>query len=219
MAELGAPAADVQRAMDFLASFNFGGEDPAAPESSACASLQDLQLRLREALADKATPMRAEHVAAALDVAAAARFTLSLSAAEYGVLEGLSNLDPSLGGLHSESVTTDGPGEQLTRQVSAADSLTDQPQDDPVLQRAIARHVISAVSATDGSVWVMREMARGLQGWNFTYLCKDSLQHWQRQNKAKPKLIIAEYTQKDMDPALAGERPVPPVPPVPRLDS
>lgn len=193
--------------MDFLTSFNFDTDDSANPKSSSCASVDDLQLRLRDVLAERATPTRAEHVATTLDISATARFTLNLSTTENGVLEGLNNLDPSLGGIRATSVNMENSGEQTTRDIVATDALLNQPQDDPVLQRAVARHIIAAVSATDGSVWIMREMSRDSQGWNFTYLCKDSAQQWDRQNKGKTKLIIGEYTQRDMDPTLMSERP------------
>lgn len=191
--------------MDFLSSFNFDTDNSAASGVLSCASVEDLQLRLRDALTEKATPTRAEHVDITLDIGAAARLTLSLSTTENSVLDGLGDLDPALGGLRSESATTETSGEQSTRSISATDVLMNQPQDDPVLQRAVARHISSAVSATDGSSWIMREMSRDSQGWNFTYLCKDSSQQWGRQNAGRTKLIIGEYSQREMDPILMSK--------------
>ncbi|PNY26598.1 ATP-dependent DNA helicase II subunit 1, partial [Tolypocladium capitatum] len=189
---------------DFLAGFSFGADDAARAETSTCASAADLQLRLREMLNAKVTSTRAQHVATTLDISAAAHFTLGLSQAENDALEGLDMVDPSLGGIRSTSVTASSPGVQSRRLTQAADSLTNQPQDDPVLQRAVARHIISAVSATDSSVWVVRDMSHGPQGWDITYLCRDSSQQWERQNKGKTALVVGEFTKGAPDPTLMG---------------
>ncbi|UNI22014.1 hypothetical protein JDV02_007942 [Purpureocillium takamizusanense] len=189
---------------DFLAGFNFGADDalPAAP--SACNSIEDLQLRLHDVLEGKTTPNRAEHVTATVDLGAGAELTLDISHAENDALEGLSNVDPSLAGLISGGAVGDGQQGALNRTVRVSDVISNQPQDYPVLQRAIARHIIAAVGATDGSTWAMREMSRASQGWTFTYQCKDSAQQWLRQNKTNSKHIIAEYTNKEPDPVLAS---------------
>ncbi|PHH90357.1 hypothetical protein CDD83_3919 [Cordyceps sp. RAO-2017] len=187
---------------DFLASFNLGADDGAPPQPSTCASIEGLQLRLAATLADKSTETRVEHVSTSLDICATTHLTVSFSMEENGVLEALSNLDPSLGGLHSTSVSVDTAEEQAMRKITASDALTNQPQDDPVLQRAVAKLIISAVSATDSSTWVVRDMSRGPQGWNFTYICDNSFQQWNIQNKGKTDAIIGEYTLREPDPVL-----------------
>lgn len=190
---------------DFLAGFTFGADDASQSRTSACDSTDDLQFRLRAMLDAKVTPTRAEHVATTLDIAATAQLTLSLSQADNDALEGLTNVDPSLGGIRSTGVTAENPGGATLRVTQAADALMDQPQDDPVLQRVIAKHIISAVSATDGGAWVMREMSRGLGGWSFSYLCKDSFQQWDRQNKGRSKPVVGEFTSKEPDPNMMSE--------------
>ncbi|GJN67108.1 ATP-dependent DNA helicase II subunit 1 [Purpureocillium lilacinum] len=197
-------AAPRQRDMaDFLASFNFGAAEALPAEPSACDSVEELQLRLHEVLEAKTSPTRAEHVATTIDLAAGAHLTLGVSQTENDALEGLSNVDPSLAGMAS-SGGGDGQQAALTRTVRVSDAISNQPQNDPVLQRAIAKYIIAAVSAADGSTWVMREMSRASQGWNFTYQCRDSTQQWERQNKGKAKHIIAEYTHKEPDPAVVS---------------
>ncbi|KAL3955341.1 hypothetical protein ACCO45_010904 [Purpureocillium lilacinum] len=188
---------------DFLASFNFGAAEALPAEPSACDSVEELQLRLHEVLEAKTSPTRAEHVATTIDLAAGAHLTLGVSQTENDALEGLSNVDPSLAGMAS-SGGGDGQQAALTRTVRVSDAISNQPQNDPVLQRAIAKYIIAAVSAADGSTWVMREMSRASQGWNFTYQCRDSTQQWERQNKGKAKHIIAEYTHKEPDPAVVS---------------
>ncbi|KAJ4205161.1 ATP-dependent DNA helicase II subunit 1 [Fusarium falciforme] len=188
---------------DFLASFNLGAQTPAASSNPQCDSVQDLQLRLRGALDAKVTPNRAEHLSITLELGATVRFELSVSEPENGALDNLNNIDPLMGGMRSASVAADQAGGQLSRVVFANDTLMNQPQDDPALQRSVAKHIIGLVSATDGSTWTVREVSRGSQGWTFTYLCKDSYQQWNRQTSKNPtKAIVGEFSQRDPDPVL-----------------
>ncbi|UPL02003.1 hypothetical protein LCI18_012937 [Fusarium solani-melongenae] len=188
---------------DFLASFNFGAQTPAASSNPQCDSVQDLQLHIRSALDAKVTPNRAEHLSITLELRATVRFQLSVSEPENGALDNLNNIDPLMGGIRSASVAADQSGGQLSRVVFANDTLMNQPQDDPALQRSVAKHIIGLVSATDGSTWIVREVSRGSQGWTFTYLCKDSYQQWNRQTSKNPtKAIVGEFSQRDPDPVL-----------------
>lgn len=191
---------------DFLASFNLGAQTPTASSNPQCDSVQDLQLHLRGALDAKVTPNRAEHLSITLELRATVRFQLAVPEPENGVLESLSNIDPLMGGVHSASVTADEAGGQHSRVVFANDTLMNQPQDDPALQRSVAKHIIGLVSSTDGSTWTVREVSRGSQGWTFTYLCKDSFQQWNRQTSKNPtKALVGEFSQRDPDPVLYGK--------------
>ena len=189
---------------DFLSSFNLGSELPARSNDPGCASVDDLQLRLRAVLAAKTTPTRAEHVSLALELRASVRFALGTADPDGDALEGLSLVDPSLGGFRSHVVPAGENGGQAHRIVSATETLMNQPENDPVLQKAVAKHVIGAISAADGSSWTVREVSKGNQGWTFTYICKDSYQHWSRLNsKAFSHAIIGEYSLKEQDPVLS----------------
>ena len=191
---------------DFLASFSLGEQTPAPSNNLPCGSVQDIQIHLRGLLDSKATPNRAEHVSVTLEIKSSVRFTLMLSDSENGVFENLNNIDPSLGGTRSAPVPTDQSGGQLSRVVDANEALMNQPQDDPALQRSVAKHIITAVSATDGSTWNVREVSRGTQGWAFTYLCKDSYQQWSCQNAKNPsKAIVGEYSHRELDSTLSGK--------------
>ncbi|KAM5361715.1 hypothetical protein ACJZ2D_012938 [Fusarium nematophilum] len=188
---------------DFLSSFNLGAQTPAASNNPQCDSVQDLQLHLRGILDAKATPNRAEHVSITLELRATVRFELAVSEPENGALENLNNIDPSLGGARSAAIPADQAGGQLSRVVFANDTLMSQPNDDPALQRSVAKHIISVVSSTDGSTWTVREVSRAAQGWTFTYLCKDSYQQWSRQTAKNPnKAIVGEFSQREPDPVL-----------------
>ncbi|PHH73729.1 hypothetical protein CDD82_5308 [Ophiocordyceps australis] len=188
---------------DFLASFGFGAQpDEAQSAPPACGSIEELQLRLGQIVAEKATDQRAEHVATTLHLGSDAQITLSLSATENGMLEGLNNLDPCLGGLASVDQGTDSSGEHTMRVVTAADVLCNQPLDKPILQTAVAKNIVSAIGTADGCEWLLREMSRASPGWIFTYICKDSCQQWTRQNKNKAVPIIGDYTQRDGDQTL-----------------
>ncbi|KAM0257542.1 hypothetical protein ACHAQJ_004356 [Trichoderma viride] len=189
---------------DFLASFNFREEDPGGLDSRACACVEELQLQLRDLFNGKVTTTRAERVATRLDLAASAELTLGVSEGENNVLEGLSTLDPSLGGALSTAISTDGDGGQTTRVVLVGDALANQPPDEPVLQSSIANHVVEGLSQVDGSEWTVRESSQDTLGWTFSYICKGSMQHWRRQNKGHQKTQVADYSHKELDPVSSG---------------
>ncbi|KAF5615808.1 ATP-dependent DNA helicase 2 subunit 1 [Fusarium sp. NRRL 52700] len=199
------PTCEQRRSMaDFLASLGLGGaQTPAASSNSQCDSVEELQLKLRSILDAKATPTRAEHVALTIELRATVRFQLPVSESENGTLESLNNIDPSLGGTQSVVMNGNRDEGQLSRVVFANDTIMNQLQDDPTIQRSVAKHIISIISSTDGSTWTVREVSRGTQGWTFTYLCKDSYQQWTRQNaKNQTKAIVGEFSQREPDPVL-----------------
>uniref|UniRef100_A0A0D2XQY6 Zn(2)-C6 fungal-type domain-containing protein n=1 Tax=Fusarium oxysporum (strain Fo5176) TaxID=660025 RepID=A0A0D2XQY6_FUSOF len=199
------PTCEQRKTMvDFLASLGLGGaQTPAASSNSQCDSVEELQLKLRSILDAKATPTRAENVALTIELRATVRFQLPVSESENGTLESLNNIDPSLGGAQSVGMNGNRDEGQLSRVVFANDTLMNQPQDDPTLQRSVAKHIISMISSTDGSTWTVREVSRVTQGWTFTYLCKDSYQQWTRQNAKNPtKTIVGEFSQREPDPVL-----------------
>ncbi|KAK4065781.1 transcriptional regulator family: Fungal Specific TF [Trichoderma aggressivum f. europaeum] len=193
-----------RRSMDFLASFNFRDEEPSRLDSQPHASIEELQSQLRDVFSGKVSETRAERVATRLDLAAATQLTLPVPEGDHHALDGLSRLDPSLGGARSTGVSTDPGGERTGRVVRVSDALLNQPADDPVLQKSIANHLVAAVGQVDGSEWAVREVSRATQDWVFSYVCKNSMQHWQRQHKAQVKPPVAEYSQREIDPLLAS---------------
>ncbi|KAF5645289.1 ATP-dependent DNA helicase 2 subunit 1 [Fusarium sp. NRRL 25303] len=199
------PTCEQRKTMaDFLTSLGLGGAQTSTTSgNSQCGSVEELQLKLRSILDSRATPTRAEHVALKIELRAAVRFQLPVSESENGTLESLNNIDPSLGGAQPVGMNGNRDEGQLSRVVFANDTLMNQPQDDPTLQRSVAKHIISIISSTDGSTWTVREVSRGTQGWAFTYLCKESYQQWTRQNaKNQSKTIVGEFSQREPDPVL-----------------
>ncbi|KAL7921688.1 hypothetical protein ACQKWADRAFT_118992 [Trichoderma austrokoningii] len=188
---------------DFLASFNFREEDPEL-DSRPCTGLEELQLQLRDVLDGKVTATRAERVTTRLDLAASAELTLGVSASENNVLEGLGALDPSLGGALPTDASTDADGAQVSRVVLVNEAVMNQSADEPVLQSSVAKHIAAGVGQVDGSEWVLRDSSRGANGWIFTFICKGSMQHWQRQNKGQLKSVVADYSHRELDPLLGG---------------
>jgi ATP-dependent DNA helicase 2 subunit 1 len=187
---------------DFLASFNFDAETPQA-NNVQLASVDDLKNHLAGILSAKVTATRTEHVAITVELRATVQLVIQLSESENDALTGLASIDPSLGGVASTGINAEQADGRILRAVKVHDALTNQPQDDPALQRAIAKHVIDAIGATDQSTWSVREVSRTSQGWTFTYICKDSLQMWTRQtSKARSIPVIGEYSYKDADPVL-----------------
>lgn len=174
----------------------------AAPRNSvSSSSIEDLEKHLRELLETKVSPDKAERISFNFDISSAAKFTVSISQSENDVLEGLGGIDPDLGGARPPAAPGTPDGAQAERVISASDTVMNQPQDNPTLQRIVARHIIGSVGACDGSTWAVREMSRGAQGWSFTYICKDSMQSWRRQNaKSMQGVVVGDYTEKEMDP-------------------
>ncbi|KAI9167196.1 Sterol regulatory element-binding protein [Paramyrothecium foliicola] len=191
-------------AMDFLAGFDFGSNTTQS-SNVQLASIDDLKQHLRGILNAKVTATRTEHVAITVELRANVRLVLQLSQSESNALPGLPTVDPSLGG-NSPNTDTEGVGQSdgsIFRAINVNESLLNQPRDNPVMQNAIAKHIVNALGATDESAWTAREVSRGTHGWTFVYMCKDSLQMWKRQtSKANSTLIIGEYSYKDADPIL-----------------
>ncbi|KAI0555219.1 hypothetical protein F4679DRAFT_569895 [Xylaria curta] len=152
--------------------------------NEACHSLEDLQGQLHQILAAKTTDTRAEHVSPSFELLSHATLHLPVDS-ENSTAEGT--------GLGPEATQSQQP--PLTRTVIASDTVQNQPTDDPVLQKAVAKHISNAIGAVDRSAWTVRQVTRGAQGWQFTYICKDSLQAWNRANAKKAdRPVIGSYS-------------------------
>lgn len=183
------------RMADFLAGFNLGDSSPGLlADDPSCTSFEDLQERLSHTIASKVTPTRAGRVSISLEFRAQARLTLD--AAE---------LDGDGNDLAALQAVVTGP---KTKTIVVSQALSNQPQDNPVLQKAVAKRIVAAVAASDECAWTVREISRGSQGWTFTYICKDSTQQWQRQNAKESHMPVAgEYSNRAPDPRLMSARP------------
>lgn len=170
-----------------------------APSSSnACASVADLQEQLRTLLDSKVKPTKAEHVTVTFELRSNVTFAVPVTETEHASLEAGVSVDPRLaGGVRAGSTVMDIDG-QIIRHINALDTVLGQSQDDPVPQRIVAKHIMAGVGDADLSQWVMRSMARGTQGWTFTYGCKNSAQTWARQHAKTPaRTAIGEWSNKD----------------------
>ncbi|KAI1757276.1 hypothetical protein F4782DRAFT_537518 [Xylaria castorea] len=152
--------------------------------NAACNSVEDLQGQLHQVLVAKTTDARAEHISPSFELLSHAPFHLPVDS-ENSTAEGI-GLGPD---------TTQSQQPPITRTVIASDTVQNQPADDPVLQKAVAKHISNAVGAVDSSAWTVRQVTRGAQGWQFTYICKDSLQAWNRANtKNTDRPVIGSYS-------------------------
>src|SRR6266566_5860680 len=136
------------------------------------ASIDDLQRALRVVFEDKVSPSKAEHISFSCGFPPGVVLDLLLSESENDAVEASSHIDPSLGGVNLSASAGQGQslnGGRLARRISVSDAALNQPQDDPALQRAVAKHVINAISEVDASSWNAHAMLRGSQGWTFTY--------------------------------------------------
>lgn len=148
----------------------------------ACSSLEDLQGQLHQLLATKATDTRAEHISPSFELLSHTPFHLA-SDSQQSPVDGTSP-DPA-----------QPQRPPITRTVLASETVQNQPADDPVLQKAVAKHISNAIGAVDSSAWTVRQVTRGAQGWQFTYICKDSLQAWNRANASNPnRPVIGTYS-------------------------
>ncbi|KAK2046463.1 hypothetical protein LZ31DRAFT_519416 [Colletotrichum somersetense] len=155
----------------------------------------DLPNLLRRDLETKKTPTRCEHVSVTLEVPSTVEFAI-----QTGDGDAQENVDPALGGVQAYPV-----GGQPVKIVRAYDTIISQPHDNPAMQRAVAKHIVGLLSTADESIWVVREVSRGQYGWSFTYICKDSVAMWNRQNgKTVAKALIGDYSQKELEPAISG---------------
>ncbi|KAK1953693.1 hypothetical protein LY78DRAFT_697741 [Colletotrichum sublineola] len=155
----------------------------------------DLPSLLSRDLETKKTPTRCEHLSVALEVPSTVEFAIQTS--DGDVQE---NVDPALVGVRPHSV-----GGQPVKIVRAYDIITSQPHDNPAMQRAVAKNIVGLLSTADESTWVVREVSRGQYGWTFTYICKDSVAMWNRQNgKTVSKCLIGDYSQKELEPTILG---------------
>lgn len=150
--------------------------------SHACTSIDDLQRQLHHIVSAKSSDTRAEHVSLSFEFRYNTTFHLAAES-EDGVADGA---DPA----------NQPDGQQpVTRTVSASETVQNQPSDDPVLQRAVAKHIVSTTGRVDGSSWNVRQVSRNSQGWTFTYLCKHSMQSWKRQHaKNTQRPVVAAFS-------------------------
>ncbi|KAI1279162.1 hypothetical protein F5Y07DRAFT_387690 [Xylaria sp. FL0933] len=156
----------------------------ASRPNATCSSLEDLQGQLHQLLAAKTTDTRAEHITPSFELVSHAALHIPADS-EKSAPDG-----------------TDGDAEpaqlqqqHIARTVMVSEAVNNQPADDPILQQAIAKHISNAIGAVDTSAWTVRQVTRGAQGWQFTYICKASLQAWKRANAKNPdRPVIASYS-------------------------
>ncbi|KAI1376233.1 hypothetical protein F4677DRAFT_454504 [Hypoxylon crocopeplum] len=157
-----------------------------------CVSVQEVQDRLYNLLTSKSSDTRAEH----------ASFTFEL---RYNVVF---NLNADAENDSAEGVVNPSQSQQLpvTRSVNASETVQNQPSDDPVLQQAVAKHIVSALGTIDSSSWMIRKVSKGAEGWTFTYMCRGSLEVWNRANAKKgEKPAIGSYSGPGgLDSAIAS---------------
>ncbi|KAL7628806.1 hypothetical protein AAE478_000321 [Parahypoxylon ruwenzoriense] len=157
-----------------------------------CSSIQDLQDKLHSLLAFKSSDTRAEHTSSTFEFRHNTVFHLNTDA-EHDL---------------TDAVINPGQSQQqqqlpITRSVNSSEVVQNQPADNPILQQAVAEHIVSAIGQTDGSSWIVQQVSRDAQEWTLKYICKDSLQTWNQANaKNAGKQAIGSYSGPGgLDPA------------------
>ncbi|KAK3353038.1 hypothetical protein B0T25DRAFT_623170 [Lasiosphaeria hispida] len=181
----------------------------ASKSNQQCSSVADLQDQLRGVFSTRVTETTANHIELTFELRPTTVFHVPVSENGNEALENASNIGPQLEGARSSvapSSAADANGGQATRRINAIDTVLNQPQDDHVLQKSVAKHIISSLSKVDSSNWVVRQVSRDEQGWTFTHVCKDSKQAWDRHASKNPaKTPIGAWSNKDgQDPVNLG---------------
>lgn len=178
--------------------------DDAPKSTYSCKSTEDLQLQFQNLREAKVTESKAHHLSATFELSSTAVFQVP-EEPDKDVQNHDADAPGSPDATPEAVVNENAP--RPTRNITAHDALMNQPADDPALQRAVAKHIITSLGAKDGSSWSVRTMSRGATGWTFQYICKNSTLAWKRQNaKHASKVLIAESSGKDgVDPVTFGE--------------
>ena len=172
-------------------------------------STELLQAQFRDAFASKVGPSRAEHLSSTYEFRSHVTFQLVVSEIENESLRNAARNDSATGGgafglSHAQAL---GDGKYL-QNIKANDVIMNQPQADPVLQRAVSKHIIGVLNSIDGSDWIVRSVVRGAQGWTFVYNCKGSTQTWLRTQGKVARPLVGESSGKDgQDPINLGTQP------------
>lgn len=163
-----------------------GGLGDAPRSNNICDSIDDVQRRLHHCILSKSSETRAEHISLSFELPNTSVFYIT-EEDEIDVADGQQR-------------------EQVTRVVATSDAVQNQPADDPALQRAVAKHIAAAIGVADSSSWNVRQVSRAAQGWTFTYMCKHSLQTWNRQNaKNAGRPVIGAFSGNGgLDPVNLG---------------
>ena len=160
-----------------------------------CGSVDDLQAQLHNFLLSKSSDTRAEHVSLTFELRYNTVFHLPPESSSEN--NGRSqSADPTQSQSQPPAVQQQQQQQQEpTRSVTASEIIHDQPSDDPVLQKAVARHIMGRIALVDNSTWNVRQIARAAQGWTFTYICKDSHQAWTRAHaKNSERPVIGAFS-------------------------
>jgi hypothetical protein len=176
----------------------------ATRANNSCTSVAEVQDRLRTIFGAHVSDVAADHINESFKLQSTVVFSVPVIDAENEVSESAASADPQMGG--DMSSVAPAHGHQTFRRINATDALINQPQDDNALQQSVAKHIMASLSEVDGSTWIIRGVARTEQGWKFTYICKSSMQAWQRQTSKTPaKVPIGAYSSKDgLDPVNLG---------------
>lgn len=186
----------------------------AAKTTYPCASVDDLKHQLEGLRLEKVTDKTAKHISATFEFRPTAVFTIPETDSDQDGASPIQNLDPALDGgaaasaanaSESNDTTPNQTPSVATRVIRAHDTLINQPADNPVLQKAVARHILANLGSVDNSSWVVRSVSRNSVGWSFQYVCRNSIQEWKRQNaKYAATMLVAKSSGKDGQDAIAA---------------
>ncbi|PSR90669.1 hypothetical protein BD289DRAFT_211514 [Coniella lustricola] len=186
----------------------------ASKTTYPCASVDDLKHQLVGLRLEKVTDKTARHISATFEFHPTAVFTIPESEGDKDGASPGQNLDPALdGGTAANAKESDDPAPTqvpsvATRVITVQDTILNQPADNPVFQKVVARHILANLGSADNSSWVVRSVSRNSTGWTFQYDCRSSIQEWKRQNaKHAATMLIAKSSGRDGQDAIAAARP------------
>ncbi|OAA65955.1 hypothetical protein SPI_02742 [Niveomyces insectorum RCEF 264] len=181
-----------------------GAADSDGPQ---CRSVDDLKAKIAQLFVGKVSETRAEHVSASFDIPGVVALNLGAAtghngreAVVLGSAEGNTG-DPASGG--------GGGGNHLNplirNVVNVRDVVMNQPEEKPIMQRAVAGFLIMSVRQADGSMWDMQSTTRAAQGWTITYVCQNSLGCWLKAHKHRH--VVGQSIHEDMSDTISLSRP------------
>jgi hypothetical protein len=187
-----------------MESLLFGRAGPS-DSSYICNSVDDFEIQLRNILATKTTPTKAEHINVTLSIHPSTSFVVNVPEPDSGNSSSvvLTNDTSDQG---PDAPICDAPPSHTVKAVTAHAALLNQPPENPTLQEAISNSLATLVGSIDGSSWVLIDKSRSAQGWTLAYACRNSLPLWNKEhNTHSDKIVSAEYSLRAPDLVLSGE--------------
>lgn len=152
--------------------------DKSQPPTYECSSTEEFKNTLQELLQSNANCLIPEPIA--VDFVLGPNVTLTGNVFHLGKDESSSE---NKNGKESTSVNR---SKSTVQVLTVLNSVNNQPEEKPEVQRALSRAITNIFSEFDGFGWTMRNCSSSKDGWRVQYACHDSFQNKDRkENQAR----------------------------------